>query len=531
MFFAKLFKLLRWMGAAAALVHLALPLPAIAQVGQVNGTSGQVSIRDAAGNEVPGKVGLIFEVGTRILTGNDGEVRMLFADGQIVTLSPNSEFRIADFRYDSRDLAASRATLNLVAGTMEYVSGAIHTGNPNGLRFSVGSSTEVRILSREVTSFVVQVDSNLPGAGSVAVVTGELSVQTTGGAGRVAVDQFVRFQPGVAPANPLPLAAAPAVIQASVAASRPVARAATTPIDFQSAATLGLLAQAQAEVLGNGKPVVNAGVFSGQVNSVIGSAFYRDVSGNQIPLKPMDILDSGTTITTGPNGQVGILFSDGQMVALNSNSILRVDRFEFDQQNSKGSKANLGLLSGRMQIVIGAVGFDKSENTRILAGNSVLEVLSKGASAFVVEVDPRSQDIGSVAVAAGEVSIETPDGPPRRISADQFTPFQPGTAPGVPQSLAAAPTATQAAVAASRAAVVASLAAVASVSQAALSAIDSLPATAIGPEAQAQAVVLAQAVVQAQAQAPAQQYEPVQIAAAIVPPVTPGMAGCVGSSC
>ena len=141
--------------------------------------------------------------------------------------------------------------------------------------------------------------------------------------------------------------------------------------------------------------------------------------------------------------------------------------------------------------------------------------MSKYTTAFVVEVDPKSIAVGSLAVTVGEVSIQTPAGTVDSVAADQFSRWQAGFPPGAPVPIAAAPAAMQAEVAASRATVLGSNAPLDVEAAATLAAITNLPATGSGTEQQNQ-----------QAQAPE------STVAVVTPSVTPGGGrGCVGSPC
>jgi hypothetical protein len=226
--------------------------------GFVNAASGAVFIRRGSGPEVPAKIGDVFGPGTTFRTSADSSAVLLFADGQNVTLNNDSVLRIDDYRFDARDIKASRATLGLMSGAMRLVTGAIHTDNRDALLISAGN-TSIGILSKDVTAFVVEVDPKSLGVGAAAVTVGEISIQTPlGPMVTVASDQFTRWQPGVAPAAPAPLAAAPAVFQAMVAASRATVLPSNSPLDIQSAAVQAALGALPATGAGPAQPTLQA---------------------------------------------------------------------------------------------------------------------------------------------------------------------------------------------------------------------------------------------------------------------------------
>lgn len=209
--------------------------------GFLNSATGPVFMRRGNGLEVEAKVGDVFGPDTIFRTSDEAEAVLLFADGQSITLGKSSVLRIGDYRFDNRDAKSSRATLALASGIMRLVTGAIHTDNRDGLHVSAGNAS-IGILSRDVTAFVLEVDSKSAGIGAAAVIVGEISLQTVSGTvDSVDADQFTRWQTGFPPDSPLPLDAAPAIFQAMVAASRATVLGSNSPLDIQSAAVQAAL--------------------------------------------------------------------------------------------------------------------------------------------------------------------------------------------------------------------------------------------------------------------------------------------------
>lgn len=235
------------------LVQAILPCVVTAQVGQgrqgvgekllsaapsgfLNSISGTVFMRKGNGPEVLAKLGDLIDSGTVLRTGLNAQVNLLFADGQNVNLSADSTLRIDDYRFDQNNIKAGRATLGLMAGMMRVVTGAIHTGNPEALRITAGDAV-ISILSKDVTAFIVEVHAKSQEYNSIAVIVGEVSIQTPVGAIiRVATDQFTRWHAGVAPVPPQPLVAAPAVFQAMITAARATVLPTNVQEDIQAAA-------------------------------------------------------------------------------------------------------------------------------------------------------------------------------------------------------------------------------------------------------------------------------------------------------
>ena len=174
---------------------------------------------------------------------------------------------------------------------------------------------------------------------------------------------------------------------------------------------------------------------AGLVNSVSGNAYARSASGKEIPLKAGDVFGPGTTFRTGPDSNVVLLFADGQNVALSKDSELHIDAYRFDARDAKSNGATLGLTSGMMRFVTGAIHAQNQDALFISAGKVSIDILSKDVTAFVVEADPKAVGVGELAVIVGEVAIQTPVGPLTIIGADQFTRWRTGAAPSAPRAV------------------------------------------------------------------------------------------------
>ena len=469
--------------------------PATARTGLVNSVSGVVLIRSGNGGEVAAKPGDVVDRGTIVSTGASGEAVLLFPDGQHATLSADSILRVDEYQFDASDIKASKGSFRLAAGMMRIVTGTINASNPDAIKVSAGDAL-ISVRSKDIASFVVEADTKFGReTGSVAVIVGDVSIQRPNGTAiAVAAGQFTRWQPTVSPQQSQPVAAAPAYLQAMAAAGEaPQAR-----------------------------ETVQATARTGVVNSVSGEVVMRNGAGVEVPAKTGDVVAAGSIVSTGTNGEVVLLFADGQHVSLSADSVLRVDEYQYDTRDSKQSRATFALSSGTMQMVTGAIHAANPDALKISAGDAVIGVLSKNATSFVVEAETKiARETGSVAVIAGEVTIQRPDGTVTKVATDQFTRWQPSSTLEPPKALAAAPADLNVAIAASRP--TAQVGDVRLEVEAAVKlALAALPATAAGPElAQTQ-----------QSPAPLAQPERVSAIAGILPSVTPGASGgCVGSPC
>ena len=291
--------------------------------------------------------------------------------------------------------------------------------------------------------------------------------------------------------------------------SRPILRKLTIACLMFIQALLPCLSLAQT---GRGSAAAPAGL----VHSVSGKVYARSsTTGIEVLLKAGDVFGPGTTFRTGPDSSVVLLFADGQNVALGPDSEMSLDTYRFDPRDAKSSGVALGVISGIVRLVTGAIHAANQDALFISAGRASINILSKDTTAFVVEADPKAIGVGMLAVIVGEIALQTPVGPVTIVEAEQFTRWQPGAEPSAPSPLAAAPAVFQAAVAAASATIVGSNAPVDIQSASVQAALASLPATGAGP---------------AQPQTQAQSVE--SAIAVVTPAATSGGGrGCVGSPC
>jgi hypothetical protein len=76
-------------------------------------------------------------------------------------------------------------------------------------------------------------------------------------------------------------------------------------------------------------------------------------------------IDSGAIVTTGDDGQAVIKFQDGQIVALQSNSVLRISEYHFNQAAPEKGQSFLALLQGGARMVTGLIGDRNREGWKL----------------------------------------------------------------------------------------------------------------------------------------------------------------------
>jgi hypothetical protein len=76
--------------------------------------------------------------------------------------------------------------------------------------------------------------------------------------------------------------------------------------------------------------------------------------GQAIPASPGTRLQAGDVLKTGADGSVGLTMSDNSLLSAGPNSVLSLDRYEYDSTTSQGqfdttlTKGSLAVISGRI---------------------------------------------------------------------------------------------------------------------------------------------------------------------------------------
>jgi len=113
---------------------------AAAPAGNVDFAIGGVSVTGADGRARPAAKGQTLESGDRIVT-TDGRAQIKFTDGAYVSLQPNTDFAIRDYRYDGKTDGSERGVFGLVRGALRTVTGAIGRVNRSNYQIQTPTAT------------------------------------------------------------------------------------------------------------------------------------------------------------------------------------------------------------------------------------------------------------------------------------------------------------------------------------------------------------------------------------------------------
>ncbi len=76
-----------------------------------------------------------------ITTGPDSSVKIVLSDNSVLDLDSGSEILISDYSFDTDEPGSNTSKVNILSGTLRYVSGRIAKEDPENISFTAGNST------------------------------------------------------------------------------------------------------------------------------------------------------------------------------------------------------------------------------------------------------------------------------------------------------------------------------------------------------------------------------------------------------
>ena len=76
-----------------------------------------------------------------VTTGADGAIKIVLSDNSVLDLDSDSEILISDYSFDPAEPAENTSKVDILAGTLRYVSGHIAKDDPDNVSFTAGNST------------------------------------------------------------------------------------------------------------------------------------------------------------------------------------------------------------------------------------------------------------------------------------------------------------------------------------------------------------------------------------------------------
>ncbi len=162
-------------GVMLALVSAAVSEAALANTGHVDFAIGNVVVTEASGRAHALLKGAEVGSGDKIASGADGRAQIRFSDGAYVSLQPNTEFDIKEYRYSGKADGTESALFGLFKGAMRTVTGLVGRANKSRYRIATPTAT----IGIRGTGGLIQVNND--GSTLVIGTSGIWSLTNNGG--------------------------------------------------------------------------------------------------------------------------------------------------------------------------------------------------------------------------------------------------------------------------------------------------------------------------------------------------------------
>ncbi len=143
-----------------------------AGVARVDFASGNVAAISADGKSRALAKGSEIEVGETIST-QAGRAQLRFSDGAYMSLQPQTEFKVEEFKFSGKPEASDNIVMNLLKGGMRTITGLIGRNNRNAYRLK----TDVATIGIRGTEYTVKYTNSI----EVFVADGVVSVENQSG--------------------------------------------------------------------------------------------------------------------------------------------------------------------------------------------------------------------------------------------------------------------------------------------------------------------------------------------------------------
>lgn len=158
----------------------ALPVRSLAApAAQVDFAVGNVTAVRSNGQSRTIAKGAQIEQGETIAT-NDGRAQLRFTDGAYVSLQPESEFRIDQYRFDGKQDGNEKGFFSLIKGGLRTITGLVGRNNKNNYQVTTSVAT-IGIRGTEYTIQYGQSVTGTVGEGEINVCNGAGCLSVTNG--------------------------------------------------------------------------------------------------------------------------------------------------------------------------------------------------------------------------------------------------------------------------------------------------------------------------------------------------------------
>jgi hypothetical protein len=131
------------------------------------------------------------------------------------------------------------------------------------------------------------------------------------------------------------------------------------------------------------------GVFAAPAGQITQSSGYVAVSSPQEASKAVgsgEAIEGGQTVTVGDGGRAVIKFQDGQIIALQSKSIFKVNSYKYDQAAPEKGESFFSLVQGGLRALTGLIGNNNKAGWKLatptatigIRGTDFMAVINQG---------------------------------------------------------------------------------------------------------------------------------------------------------
>ena len=190
------------LGMMLLVLHAVCPASSVAQDGAVGADAAQVLVSQGASTLIrqssvssPVRTDVPLRSGDRIRTGADGHIQLRFTDGALISIHPDSDFRIERYAFDPVN---QNSFFELAKGAIRAVSGRIGKRDREDWRLKTPTAT----IGIRGTEFTVEervcaaagcLSGDDPGL-TVAVIAGRVAVSNQAGAIEVPAGSTLRLR-------------------------------------------------------------------------------------------------------------------------------------------------------------------------------------------------------------------------------------------------------------------------------------------------------------------------------------------------
>lgn len=157
--------------------------------------SGATTLVGRSSVSTPLRTDVPIRSGDLIRTGSDGRVQLRFTDGALISIQPDSDFRVERYAFDAR---SERGFFELARGAVRTVSGRIGKRDRDDWRLTTPTATiGIRGTEFSVEEVVCLKSACAPGVEpglTVSVVSGRVAVSNRGGAIEVPAGATLRLR-------------------------------------------------------------------------------------------------------------------------------------------------------------------------------------------------------------------------------------------------------------------------------------------------------------------------------------------------